>query len=110
MARVFQAVMLICLFCSSLGALVFPDVSRQLIGQPGSGISFENLIASAIGPNTASAGATEDVGLASANSEEESAVVGAAQPGTGVAAVVPFNFGAGATPSMGSFFNIGQNI
>ena len=110
MARFFQAFILISLFYSSLGALVLPDVSRQMIGGLGSSLGFENLVASAMGPNTASAGATEDVGLASANSEEDSSVVGAAQPGTGVAAVVPLNFGAGPTPGIASIFNFGQNL
>ena len=103
MARFFQAIILMSLCLSSLGALVLPNSSHQLLGGLGSGLNFGGLAAQAFGPSTASAGATEEVGLAAANAEEESAVVGQAQPGASTAGVIPLTFGTGPTPDFTSF-------
>ena len=104
MVRLFQAIITMSLLLSSLGAIVLPDISHQLLGNLGTTLNIDNLAAQALGPNTASAGATEEVGLAAANSEEDSAVLGQAQPGASVAGVVPLTFGTGPTPSLGSLF------
>ena len=88
-----------------LSAPILPTANKMF-----SSIGFGDLLASATGEATSSAGATEEVGLGAASAPEDGAVGGTAAPGGAVSFGVTSDlFGAGGTPgmqNMGSFLNL----